>query len=273
MENSKLRNRLLEGLVIPAHPLALDAHRRLDERRQAARTRYYRAAGAGGLAVGVHTTQFAIRSPKVGLFEPVLALAADIAREGTSNLPRPVMVAGICGDSDQARCEATVAARIGYDAALLSLGGLTEATHDQLLAHCRTVANIIPVFGFYLQPAVGGRLLDYDFWRAFLDIEQVVAIKVAPFNRYRTLDVVRALADSGRQADVSLYTGNDDSIIPDLLSAHRVGSSAGAVSLHFSGGLLGQWAVWTRRRICHQARWKTSIECAAPIHIYKMTTS
>ena len=185
----------------------------------------------------------------MALFEPVLALAADIAREDTGNLARPVMVAGICGDTDQARCEATAAARIGYDAALLSLGGLTEATHAQLLAHCRAVADIIPVFGFYLQPAVGGRLLDYNFWRAFLDIEQVVAIKVAPFNRYQTLDVVRALAGSGRQAEVALYTGNDDSIIPDLLAEHRVGSTAGAVSLHFSGGLLGQWAVWTRHAV------------------------
>jgi dihydrodipicolinate synthase/N-acetylneuraminate lyase len=249
MESSELRSRLLEGLVIPAHPLALDAERRLDERRQAALTRYYRAAGAGGLAIGVHTTQFAIRDPKIGLYEPVLALAADIARERRNDLRRPVLVAGICGDTAQARCEATIAARLGYDAGLVSLGALHEVSHDRLMTHCRAIADIIPVFGFYLQPAVGGRRLDYEFWRAFLDIEQVVAIKVAPFNRYQTLDVVRALANSGRQAEVSLYTGNDDSIIADLLTDHRVAGAADAASLHFSGGLLGQWAVWTRRAV------------------------
>lgn len=241
-----LRRRLLDGLVIPAHPLALDEHRLLDERRQAALTRYYRAAGAGGLAIAVHTTQFAIRDPKIGLFEPVLALAASVAREDSGNATPPVLVAGICGDSDQARREAALASRLGYDAGLVSLAALRDAPRDRLIAHCRSIAEIIPVFGFYLQPAVGGRLLDYEFWRTFLDIDQVVAIKVAPFNRYHTLDVIRAVADSGRHREVALYTGNDDNIIADLLAEHRVGAGNGAVSIQFAGGLLGQWAVWTK---------------------------
>jgi dihydrodipicolinate synthase/N-acetylneuraminate lyase len=248
MENSELRRRLLDGMVIPAHPLALDAQRGLDERRQAALTRYYRDAGAGGIAVGVHTTQFAIRDPKVGLFEPVLALAASISREHADEI-HPLLVAGICGDTDQARCEALVAARLGYDAGLLSLGALPGASHDRLISHCRAIADLIPLFGFYLQTAVGGRLLDYDFWRAFLDIERVVAIKVAPFNRYQTLDVVRALVDSGRSGEVALYTGNDDNIIPDLLAEYRLSGRGAPVSLQFSGGLLGQWAVWTKRAV------------------------
>jgi dihydrodipicolinate synthase/N-acetylneuraminate lyase len=241
-----LRRRLLDGLVIPAHPLALDEHRRLDERRQAALTRYYRAAGAGGLAIAVHTTQFAIRDPRIGLFEPVLALAANVAREESDDAAPPLLVAGICGDSHQARQEAALASRLKYDAGLVSLAALRDAPRDRLIAHCRAIAEIIPVFGFYLQPAVGGRLLDYEFWRAFLDIDQVVAIKVAPFNRYHTLDVIRAVADSGRHREVALYTGNDDNIIADLLAEHRVGAGNGAVSIQFAGGLLGQWAVWTK---------------------------
>ena len=238
-----LRARLLEGMVIPAHPLALSSNRRLDERRQAALTRYYRAAGAAGVAIGVHTTQFAIRDPEVGLFEPVLAIAAAVAREETRPL---VLVAGVCGDTTQATGEAALANRLGYDAGLVSLAALQGASNDRLIAHCRAIAEIIPVFGFYLQPAVGGVLLNHDFWRAFFEIPQVVAAKVAPFSRYHTIDVVRALADSGRQHEIALYTGNDDSIVHDLLAEFRVGSVDGLQSLHFAGGLLGQWAVWTR---------------------------
>ena len=249
MQIQDLRRRLFDGLVIPAHPLALDANRRLDERHQAALTRYYRAAGAGGLAVGVHTTQFAIRDPKVGLFEPVLSLAAEVAREGSKDVPAPVLVAGICGDGPQARHEAELASRLGYDSGLVSLAAMQNASPDQLVAHCRAVADIIPVFGFYLQPAVGGILLGHDFWRAFFEISRVVAVKVAPFNRYQTLDVVRALAESGRKDDIALYTGNDDNIVADLLAEFRVGAETGLVSLHFAGGLLGQWAVWTSRAV------------------------
>jgi dihydrodipicolinate synthase/N-acetylneuraminate lyase len=237
-----VRSRLAEGLVIPAHPLALTAERTLDERRQRALTRYYLEAGAGGLAVGVHTTQFAIRDPAVGLYGPVLELAAQTARERGS---APVLVAGIIGDTSQAVAEAETAVELGYDAGLLGLGALGDADDDELLAHCRAVAEVIPVFGFYLQPAAGGRPLEHSFWRRFVEIEQVVAIKVAPFDRYRTLAVARAVVEAGRAGLVALYTGNDDAILFDLLSTYRFdGGSAG-----FVGGLLGQWAVGTRRAV------------------------
>lgn len=233
-----LRSALQNGLAIPAHPLALTASRRLDERRQRALTRYYLAAGAGGLAVGVHTTQFAIRDPRHGLFEPVLALAA----EEMDRVDRTVVrIGGICGGTAQAVREATLLRDLGYHAGLLSLAALPEADLDTLIDHARAVGEILPLIGFYLQPAVGGRLLPVEFWRRFLEIEAVVAIKVAPFNRYQTLDVVHALADSGR-TDVALYTGNDDSIVADLLTPFRIGGR----ELRFRGGLLGHWSVWTR---------------------------
>ena len=235
---------LKRGVVIPAHPLALTTERKLDERRQMALTSYYCDAGAGGIAVGVHTTQFAIRDPNVGLYEPVLRLAASRIRlfeDATGK--RLVKVAGICGQTRQAIAEAKLARATGFDLGLLSLRDLATATDAQLLVHCRAVAEEIPLFGFYLQPAVGGRLLSYGFWREFCEIEGVAAIKIAPFNRYQTIDVVRAVADSGRAAEISLYTGNDDNIIPDLLTDFRFERS----TLRFAGGLLGQWAVWTER--------------------------
>lgn len=246
-----LRASLFDGLVIPAHPLALDAERKMDERRQRALTRYYCDAGAGGLAVGVHTTQFAIRDPRVGLFEPVLRLALETVREWErQNRKRLIKVAGVCGATEQATREAAFAKEIGYDVGLLSLAALREATVTELIGHCRRVAEIIPLFGFYLQPAVGGRLLDYSFWREFFEIENVAAVKVAPFNRYQTLDVARALAESGRHHEVALYTGNDDNIVADLLTEFRIGTgSGGNVSIHFAGGLLGHWAVWTKRAV------------------------
>ena len=240
------RETLLQGVVIPAHPLALTAERQLDERRQAALTRYYCASGAGGVAVGVHTTQFAIRDPQIGLFAPVLRLAMQTAREfEIENNRRLVKIAGVCGLTPQAVTEAALAREIGYDAGLLSLSALAEATNAELIAHCRRVAEEIPLFGFYLQPAVGGRALDYRFWREFFEIDNVAAVKIAPFNRYQTLDVVRALATSGRQNEVALYTGNDDNIVADLLTEFRVAGKR----LHFSGGLLGHWAVWTKRAV------------------------
>jgi dihydrodipicolinate synthase/N-acetylneuraminate lyase len=242
-----LRRALLDGQVIPAHPLALTSQRRLDERRQAALTRYYCDAGAGGIAVAVHTTQFAIRDASIGLLEPVLELASRTMREWCAERrAHPMMVAGVCGQTAQALDEAALAIAHGYDAALLSLAALRDADNASIIDHCRRVADLIPVVGFYLQPAVGGRVLDRSFWRAFLDIERVVAIKVAPFDRYRTLDVVRALIDSGR-SDVALYTGNDDSIVADLLTPFD--GRNGHRPVHFSGGLLGQWAVWTRRAV------------------------
>ncbi|MBK9169314.1 MAG: dihydrodipicolinate synthase family protein [Bryobacterales bacterium] len=235
-----LRGTLSKGLVIPAHPLALTPERTLDERRQRALTRYYLAAGAGGLAVGVHTTQFAIRDPKIGLYRPVLELAAAEARGRAA-----VMVAGAVGATAQAVGEAVLARELGYDAVLLSLGALRDATIPDLLAHVREVAAVLPVFGFYLQPAVGGRLLPYEFWRGFAEIENVIAIKIAPFNRYQTIDVLRAVADSGRADSIALYTGNDDTIVTDLLTPYRFG----ATSVRITGGLLGHWAVWTKAAV------------------------
>src|SRR5689334_4342437 len=212
---------LQRGLVIPAHPLALNAQRQLDERRQRALSRYYIAAGAGGLAVGVHTTQFAIRDPKIGLFEPVLTIAKEEMDRSDGQRADPlVRIAGICGKTDQAVGEAQLAGQLGYHAGLLSLAALRDADEEATIAHCRAVAAVIPLIGFYLQPAVGGRVLPYSFWRRFAEIENVVAIKIAPFNRYQTLDVIRAVADSGRD-DIALYTGNDDSIVADLLTTYE----------------------------------------------------
>jgi dihydrodipicolinate synthase/N-acetylneuraminate lyase len=242
----QLRQTFVRGVVIPAHPLALTSARRLDERRQAALTRYYCDAGAGGIAVAVHTTQFTIRDPAVGLLAPVLDLASRTMRDWCGGRERPVAIAGVCGPTAQAVREAELAVSFGYDAALLSLAALRDADNRAVLDHCRRVAEVIPLIGFYLQPAVGGRVLDHAFWRGFLEIDAVVAVKVAPFDRYRTLDVVRALAESGRR-DVALYTGNDDSIVVDLLTPFPSGGSGSA--MRFSGGLLGQWAVWTSKAV------------------------
>lgn len=245
----KLREKLESGLVIPAHPLALNSNRRLDERRQRALTRYYLAAGAGGVAVGVHTTQFAIREPKIGLLEPVLTLALEESRGHDI-----VKVAGVCGKRSQALAEAQLAARLGYDVALLSLADLRDATIAELVEHARSVASVIPVMGFYLQPSVGGRILPYEFWRQFLEIENVVAVKIAPFNRYQTIDVVRALAQSGRANEITLYTGNDDNILNDLLTSFDFGTP----QIRIAGGLLGHWAVWTKTAVSHLALVKDS---------------
>ncbi len=271
-----LRAHLLAGQVIPAHPLALTAERVVDERRQRALTRYYMDAGAGGVAVGVHTTQFAIRAH--GMLRDVLTLAAETARDWRNQVVRPVatdaprsftpdaqrplatdaqrsfatdaprpftLIAGVVGERRQALDEAALAQSLGYDAVLLSLAGLDAADDAALVDHCRAVAEVIPVIGFYLQPAVGGRVLGAGFWRRFAEIPGVVAIKVAPFNRYQTLDVIRAVAESGRD-DVALYTGNDDNIIADLLTPFAFVRDGGVVTRQFAGGLLGQWAVWTR---------------------------
>jgi len=241
-----MRAHLCAGQVIPAHPLALTANRTLDERHQRALTRYYVDAGAGGIAVGVHTTQFAIRDPRHGLYRPVLELAAETSRTARAAESTPfALVAGVTGDTKQAVAEAEIAASLGYDVALLSLGALPHATESELIRHCRAVSEVLPLFGFYLQPAVGGRVLSYAFWRAFAEIERAWAIKIAPFNRYQTLDVVRAVADAGR-TDLALYTGNDDSIVVDLLTPVPVHTTAGPTTRRIVGGLLGQWAVWTR---------------------------
>lgn len=241
---------LRRGLVIPAHPLALTAQRRLDERHQRALTRYYLASGAGGLAVAVHTTQFAIREPRVGLHEPVLALAAETARAAVPTGAQPVMVAGVLGRTDQAVSEAAIARELGYDVALLQLGALGAAGDDELIVHCERVAEVMPLFGFYLQPAVGGRRLSREFWGRFAAIPNVAAIKVAPFDRYATLDVALGVAASGRAQEIALYTGNDDAIVFDLLTRFSVVAPDGALlQLRFSGGLLGHWAVWTSKAV------------------------
>ena len=240
------RARLGAGLVIPACPLALNRRRKFDERRQRGLLRYYRAAGAGGVAVGVHTTQFAIR--QVGLLRPVLELAAD------ELLRAPYLkIAGVCGPTKQALTEAALARELGYHAGLLSLGALRDASEADLLQHCRAVADVIPVVGFYLQPSVGGRVLPYSFWRRVAEIENVVAIKIAPFNRYQTLDVVRAIAEAGRE-DIALYTGNDDNIVADLLTPFRFRAGRKLVERRIVGGLLGHWAVWTQSAVEIHAR-------------------
>src|SRR3954467_8905669 len=231
--NSEVRKLIADGTVIPAHPLALDAGRELDTRHQRALSRYYIDAGAGGLAVGVHTTQFAIRD--VGLYRPVLELAMQTAR-ATSH--KPVMVAGIVGRTAQALTEAEIAVALGYDVGLLSLGAWRQETEEEILDHCAVVAETIPLFGFYLQPAVGGRVLSYRFWREFAEIPSVWAIKIAPFNRYQTIDVIRAVVESGRD-DIALYTGNDDNIVADLLTPFPVRVGGTTVLRWIDGGLLG----------------------------------
>src|SRR5436190_7288656 len=302
----QLRARLGAGLVIPACPLALNARRKLDERRQRALFRYYIAAGAGGLAVGVHTTQFAIRKPTVGLFRPVIELAAEELRssrrkeahsvkseirqrlsvkppakkirssDAPSEFPSregsgvgafaglPIGIAGICGKTKQAMAEAALARELGYHAGLLSLGAFQDASDDELLAHCRAVAEIIPLVGFYLQPAAGGRVLSFAFWRRFAEIENVVAIKIAPFNRYETLDVIRAVAEAGRE-DIALYTGNDDNIVIDLVTPFRFNVGGKIIERRIVGGLLGHWAVWTNKAVELHAECRQIVATGQPV--------
>lgn len=252
-----VRATLDRGVAIPAHPLALTAQRKLDERRQRALARYYIAAGVGGLAVGVHTTQFEIRDPKVGLFKPVLQLAKEeMDRADEKRKQKLVRIGGICGKTEQATREAGTLRDLGYHAGLLSLAAMKDANDEQLVAHCQSVSEVMPIVGFYLQPAVGGRALPYGFWRKFAEISNVVAIKIAPFNRYQTLDVIRALAEAGRN-DIAIYTGNDDNIVMDLLTPYRIDVKGKKVERRIVGGLLGHWSVWTKKAVelldeCHK---------------------
>lgn len=258
--NSEIRRLIADGTVIPAHPLALNADRSLDAAHQRALTRYYIDAGAGGLAVGVHTTQFAIRD--VGLYRPVLELAAETAKAWTD---RPLaLVAGLSGPTRQAVAEAQTARGIGYHAGLLSLAAMKSASEDEIIAHCEMVAREIPLVGFYLQPAVGGVILGTEFWRRFALIDNVIAIKVAPFNRYRTLDVLRGVAAAGALERVALYTGNDDHILLDLTLPFDLRERGVTTRAYFRGGLLGHWSVWTASAIkqfemCRAARHKASV--------------
>jgi hypothetical protein len=250
-----VRRLIAEGTVIPAHPLALDANRALDIPHQRALTRYYIDAGAGGLAVSVHTTQFAIRD--VGLYAPVLELAADTAASWTT---KPLaLVAGLCGATRQAVAEAKTALAIGYHAGLLSLAAMKSASEDEIIAHCEEVARAIPLIGFYLQPAVGGVILSADFWRRFASIDNVIAIKIAPFNRYRTLDVLRGVCAADALDRIALYTGNDDHILLDLSLPFDLRDQGVTTRVHISGGLLGHWSVWTASAVkqfemCRAAR-------------------
>ena len=240
-----VRATLAEGVVIPAHPLALDAERRLDAERQRALSRYYIDAGAGGLAVGVHTTQFAIR--EAGLYEPVLKLAAETADAWTD---RPlVRIAGLVGRTEQALAEADIALGLGYHAGMVSLAAFAGASEDERLEHCARLAQRIPLVGFYLQPAVGGVVLGPSFWRRLAALENVVAIKIAPFNRYRTLDVVRGVVEAGAEDRVTLYTGNDDHILLDLVTPWRLMRGDEVVTVRINGGLLGHWSVWVKRAV------------------------
>lgn len=239
---------LQQGTIIPAHPLALTPQLELDETRQRRLTRYYLAAGVGGLAVGVHTTQFEIRKPEINLLERVLALAADEVDK--AQLDRPLIkVAGIVGTTAQAVKEAELAVKHGYHLGLLSMGGLKDYSEMQLVERARAVAEVIPLFGFYLQPAVGGRLLSFRFWSEFAEIPNVHGIKVAAFNRYQTLDVVRAVCFSSRREDIALYTGNDDNIVADLLTPYRFTVDGREIEKRFVGGLLGHWAAWTHAAV------------------------
>jgi len=241
---------LSRGVVIPALPLALDKDRKLDERRQRALLRYYLDAGAGGVAAGVHTTQFEIRHPEINLLEPVLGIAREeFDRFEERGGKAVIRIAGIIGQTEQAKKEARLALSQNYHAGLLSLAAYPDASNEILLEHCRAIADLIPLIGFYLQPAVGGRILDVNFWREFAKIENVIAIKIAPFNRYQTMDVVRGVVESGRSEEIALYTGNDDNILPDLLTEFKVKVGPRIMKKRIVGGLLGHWAVWTRSAV------------------------
>ncbi len=243
--NKKILEDLRKGVFIPAHPLALTKERKLDEKRQKALTKYYIESGVGGIAVGVHTTQFEIHNPKIGLYKPVLQLAIETVKEYKLE-NKIIKVAGICGNTEQAIKEAEIAKGLGYDAGLLNLGTfIDEKDDDILIEHAKEVSHIIPVFGFYLQPATGGRELSFSFWCKFFQIDNVIAVKVAPFDRYRTIDVIKAIAQTKREKDIAVYTGNDDNIIIDLITPFKFNNKI----IRIVGGLLGHWAFWTKRSV------------------------
>ncbi len=252
-----VRKRIKEGTVIPAMPLALKADRTYDEIRQRALVRYYIDSGAGGIAVGVHSTQFEIRDPEINLFEKVLSTVSSMIDEHACERSQPtIKIGGICGRTPQALAEARFLVGQGYHAGLMSMAAfkgdpaLKENSIEAMIDHCRAIAEVIPLVGFYLQPDVGGRVLPYEFWKAFAQIDNVLAIKMAPFNRYRTLDVVRAVCDAGKEDRIALYTGNDDHIVLDLLTEYRVVSPGGVEKrVRVVGGLLGQWCIWTKKAV------------------------
>ena len=245
-----LRQKVMDGIVIPALPLALNENKKIDYRHQKAMLRYYMHAGAGGIAAGVHSTQFEIRDPGIELFEPLLKFTSETIDEESEKHGYEILkITGVCGKTDQALKEATFAADNGFHAGLLSLTSFKDAGIPEIIDHCRKVSQVLPLIGFYLQPAVGGRVLPYAFWRKFAEIENVLAIKIAPFNRYYTLEVVRAICDAGREKDIALYTGNDDNILVDLLTTFEVDAGSGHKEIQIVGGLLGHWAVWTGKAV------------------------
>ena len=266
-----IRQKVKAGVVIPAMPLALNPDRSFDDKHQRALARYYIDAGAGGLAVGVHSTQFQIREPEIGLFEPILSLvskAVDVYGEPESAI---LKIAGICGRTDQGLKEAELALDYGYHSGLLSLAAFAADDIPTMIDHCKKIAQVIPLFGFYLQPSVGGRVLPYDFWRKFAEIENVLAIKIAPFNRYQTFDVVRAVCDAGREDEIALYTGNDDNIVLDLLTTYRIQSESGEKTVRIVGGLLVHWAVWTQKVVDQMAQIHALTENRLPIPPYLLS--
>jgi dihydrodipicolinate synthase/N-acetylneuraminate lyase len=267
MLGSHIIDKLRSGCVIPAHPLALDPDGKLDELRQKALTRYYIASGAGGLAVGVHTTQFAIHEPKVGLYKPVLEIAAETAKKyaESTDCSEPILIAGILGDTENAVKEARLATETGYHLGLLSLTALKGKSIDELIDHAKKVAKVIPIMGFYLQEVISEMVLPEEFWHKFTEIPNVLAIKIAPFNRYQTLDVLEAVAHSDRSDEIALYTGNDDNIISDLLTRYEFNVDGRQVSLRITGGLLGQFACWTKRAVEYLDRIKTINESESAI--------
>ena len=239
---------LMQGAFLPAMPLVLDENRQFDEPGQRRLVRYYLESGVDGIAVGVHTTQFAIRDPKINLYERVLRVAMDemeaySAREGR----QLVAVAGVCGEAEQAVAEAGLAARLGYDAVLLSPGGLAHLSEDELVERTRLVADVLDVVGFYLQVAVGGRVFSYDYWKRICAIRGVKAIKCAAFNRYLTVDVARAIAFA--EHEIALYTGNDDNIVVDLLTEYAFERDGVTHTVRTVGGLLGHWSAWTHTAV------------------------
>lgn len=243
-------DQIARGVVIPACPLALTSSRKFDERRQRALMRYYIDAGAGGVAVGMHFTQFEIRKPGVDLFEPVLRVCSEEIDSYSAEVGRPIVkVAGINGLTESALKQAELARELGYHVSIVSMAAFGNAMEQELIHHIRELARVMPLFGFYLLTGVGGIKLPYAFWRDLVEVENVVGIKIAPFDRYGTIDVVRALADSGREKDVTLYTGNDDSIIYDFVTPYRFGSAETARTVRIRGGLLGQWGCWTKRAV------------------------
>jgi len=267
MLDSLLLKKLRSGCVIVAHPLALQKDNRLDERHQRALTRYYLASCAGGLAVGVHTTQFAIHEPGTGLYRPVLELAIETAQQFTSSADNDesIMIAGVLGDTGQAVAEARLARELGYHLGLLSLTALRGKSIDDLVDHCREVAEVIPIMGFYLQEVISQMTLPPEFWRKFIAIPNVLAVKIAPFNRYQTLDVLEAVAHSGRSGEIALYTGNDDNIILDLLTQYEFKFGGQTVPLRIVGGLLGQWACWTKKAVEHLEQIKAIRKSGEPV--------